>query len=189
MISFLFLLYSEFIQEEKTEILLPEIKLMTYVGIGLIAIGILAIRGIFRGSRSKFNYIAGSLLCLGLGIFILTSKSTGSIKVTEDSLTLKAILSKTQVIETREIKRAWVKDLKDNDWRPISRSSGTSLGNLRTGWFRLQNGLKAFCILQGERALFIEMKKGDVYLIGLEDFEPFIKQVKSNSSTLRTLLQ
>jgi hypothetical protein len=171
------------------EILLPEIKLITYVGIGLIAIGILAIRGIFRGSRSKFNYIAGSLLCLGLGIFILTSKSTGSIKVTEDSLTLKAILSKTQVIETTEIKRAWVEDLKDTEWRPISRSSGTSLGNLRTGWFRLQNGLKAFCILQGERGLFIEMNKGDVYLIGLEDFDPFIKQIKSNSSTLRTLLQ
>ena len=189
MISILFLLYSDSRREEKMEILLPEIKLMTYLGIGLIAIGILAIRGIFRGSRSKFNYIAGSLLCLGLGTFILTSKSTGSIKVTEDSLILKAILSKTQVIETAKIKRAWVEDLKNTEWRPISRSSGTSFGNLRTGWFRLQNGLKAFCILQGERALFIEMIDGDVYLIGLEDFEPFIKQVKSNSSKLGTLLQ
>ena len=171
------------------EMLLPEIKLMAYLGIGLIAIGILAIRGIFRGSRSKFNYIAGSLLCMGLGIFILTSRSTGSIKVTEDRLTLKAILSKTQVIETKEIEHAWVEDLKDTDWRPISRSSGTSLGNLRTGWFRLQNGLNAFCILQGERALFFKMKNGDVYLIGLEDFDPFIKRVKSNSSKLRALLQ
>ena len=189
MISILFLLYSDSRREEKMEILLPEIKLMTYLGIGLIAIGILAIRGIFRGSRSKFNYIAGSLLCLGLGTFILTSKSTVSIKVTEDSLNLKAILSKTQVIETAEIKRAWVEDLKNTEWRPISRSSGTSFGNLRTGWFRLQNGLTAFCILQGERALFIEMIDGDVYLIGLEDFEPFIKQVKSNSSKLGTLLQ
>ena len=189
MISILFLLYSDSRREEKMEILLPEIKLMTYLGIGLIAIGILAIRGIFRGSHSKFNYIAGSLLCLGLGTFILTSKSTGSIKIAEDSLILKAILSKTQVIETAKIKRAWVEDLKNTEWRPISRSSGTSFGNLRTGWFRLQNGLKAFCILQGERALFIEMIDGDVYLIGLEDFEPFIKQVKSNSSKLGTLLQ
>ena len=171
------------------EILLPEIKLMTYVGIGLIAIGILAIRGIFRGSRSKFNYVVGSLICIGLGLFILTSKSAGSIKVTEDRLILKALLSKTQVIEINEIKRAWVEDFKDTEWRPISRSSGTSLGNLRTGWFRLQNGLKAFCIVQGERALFIMMENGDVYLIGLEDFGPFIKQVKSNSNKLRQLLQ
>ena len=80
-------------------------------------------------------------------------------------------------------------DIEDSEFRPISRSSGTSLGNLRTGWFRLQNGLKAFCILQGERALFIETEEGGVYLIGLEDFEPFIKQVKSNSNKLRRLLQ
>jgi hypothetical protein len=119
----------------------------------------------------------------------LTSKSTGSITVTEENLTLKALLSKTQVIDTAEIKRAWVEDLEHTDWRPVSRSSGTSLGNLRTGWYRLQNGLKAFCILQGERALFIETEDGDVYLIGLEDFDPFIKQVKYNSNKLRELLQ
>jgi hypothetical protein len=171
------------------EILLPAIKLMTYIGIGLVAIGILAIRGIFRGSRSKFNYIVGSLICFALGIFFLTMKSSGSIKVTEDSLTLKAILSKTQVIETDKIQRAWVDDLQDTEWRPISRSSGTSLGNLRTGWFRLQNGRKAFLVLQGDQALFIEADKGRVFLLGVENFDPFIRQVKSNSNRLRQLLQ
>ena len=170
------------------EILLPEIKLMTYLGIGLIAIGVLAIRGIFRGSRSKFNYIVGSVICIGLGLIILTSKSTGSIKVTEDSLTLKALLSKTQVIDTKEIKRAWVDHFENTEWRPISRSSGTSMGNLRTGWFRLQNGMKAFCIVQGERALFIETEEGKIYLIGMEDFDSFITQVKRNSSKLMELL-
>lgn len=171
------------------EILLPAIKLMTYIGIGLVAIGILAIRGIFRGSRSKFNYVVGSLICFALGIFFLTLKSSGSIKVTENNLTLKAILSKAQVIEADEIQRAWVDDLKDTEWRPISRSSGTSLGNLRTGWFRLQNGRKAFLVLQGERALFIEANNDRVFLIGVEDFEPFIRKVKSNSNKLRNLLR
>lgn len=171
------------------EILLPAIKLMTYIGIGLVAIGILAIRGIFRSSQSKFNYIVGSLICFALGIFFLTMKSSGSIKVTEDSLTLKAILSKTQVIETDKIQRAWVENLQDTEWRPISRSSGTSLGNLRTGWFRLQNGRKAFLLLQGERALFIGADKGRWFLIGVEDFDPFINKVKSNSTRLRRLLQ
>lgn len=171
------------------EILLPTIKLMTYIGIGLVAIGILAIRGIFRSNQSKFNYIVGSLICFALGIFFLTMKSSGSIKVTEDSLTLKAILSKTQVIETDKIQRAWVENLQDTEWRPISRSSGTSLGNLRTGWFRLQNGRKAFLLLQGERALFIGADKGRWFLIGVEDFDPFINKVKSNSAKLRRLLR
>lgn len=171
------------------EILIPAIKHMTYIGIGLVAIGLLAIRGIFRGSRSKFNYIAGSLICFALGYFFLTMKSSGSIKITEDSLTMKTILSKTYVVETKEIQRAWVDDLQDTEWRPISRSSGTSLGNLRTGWFRLQNGRSAFLVLQGERALFIEAERGRVFLIGLEDFDSFIRKVKSNSNKLRNLLQ
>ena len=171
------------------EILLPAIKLMTYIGIGSIAIGILAIRGIFRSSRSKFSFFLGALICIALGIFFLNIKSSGSIKVTEDSLTLKAILSKTQVIEIDKIQRAWVDDLQDTEWRPIRRSSGTSLGNLRTGWFRLHNGRKAFLVLQGEKAIFIQADKGRVFLIGVEDFDPFIRQVKSNSSKLRRLLQ
>jgi len=171
------------------EILLPAIKLMTYIGIGLVAIGILAIRGIFRGSRSKFNYIVGALICFALGILFLTTKSSGSIKVTENQLTLKAILSNTQVIETQDIQRAWIEDLQNTEWRPISRSSGTSLGNLRTGWYRLQNGRKAFLILQGDRGLFIEAENDRLILIGVEDFDPFIRQVKSNSTKLRKLLQ
>ena len=171
------------------EILMPAIKLMTYIGIGLVAIGILAIRGIFRGTKSKTNYVVGSLICFALGYFFLTMKSSGSIKITEDSLTLKTILSKTYVVETKEIQRAWVDDLQDTEWRPISRSSGTSLGNLRTGWFRLQNGRKAFLVLQGERALFIEADNDRVFLIGVEDFEPFIQKVKSNSNKLRNLLR
>jgi hypothetical protein len=171
------------------EILFPAIKLMTYIGIGLVAIGILAVRGIFRGSRGKFNYFIGALICFGLGMFFLTMKSSGSIKVTEDTLTLKAMLSKTQVIETDKIQRAWVDDLQETEWRPISRSSGTSLGNLRTGWYRLKNGRRAFVILQGEKALFIEADEGRVFLLGTEDFNPFIQKIKTNSSTLRKLLQ
>ena len=171
------------------EILLPAIKLMTYIGIGLVAVGVLAIRGIFRGSRSKFNYVVGAVICFALGIYFLNMKSSGSIKITEDSLTLKAILSKTQVIEIDEIQRAWVENLEDTEWRPISRSSGTTLGNLRTGWFRLQNGRKAFLILQGERALFIEAQNDRVFLLGVENFETFIRQVRSNSTKLSRLLR
>lgn len=162
---------------------------MTYFGIAMVAFGLLAIRGIFRGSRSKFNYFIGSVICFGLGIFLLTMKSSGSIRVTEDSVTIKALLSKTQIIEADKIQKAWVEDLQDTEWRPISRSSGTTIGNLRTGWYRLQNGRRAFLVLQGERGLFIEGDKDRLYLIGVENFEPFIRQVKSNSTKLRNLLR
>lgn len=171
------------------EILIPAIKLITYIGIALIALGLLAFRGVFRGSRSKFNYVAGALLCFGLGIYFISLKSSGSIDVRENGLTLKALLSKTQFIDTDDIQRAWIENLQDGDWRPIGRNSGTSLGNIRTGRFRLQNGRNAFLVLQGERGLFIEAKNDHLYLIGIEDFDTFIRQVKSHSSKLRQLLK
>lgn len=171
------------------EILIPAVKLMSYIGIGLIAFGLLAVRGIFRGSRSKFNYVAGSIICFALGIYFLSMKSSGSIMVTENNLTLKAILSKTHVVDSDDIQRAWVEDLEDSEWRPISRNSGTVFGDIRTGSFRLQNGRRAFLVLQGERGLFIEANNDRLYLIGVEDFAAFIQQVKSHSSRLRRLLQ
>jgi hypothetical protein len=116
-------------------------------------------------------------------------KSSGSIYVTEKSLTLKALLSKTQVIDTEDIRRAWVENLEDSEWRPISRNTGTALGDIRTGQFRLENGRRAFLILQGDKGLFIEGEKDRLFLIGVEDFDSFIRQVKSHSSRLRQMLQ
>jgi len=171
------------------EFTIPAIKLVTYIGIVLIVLGIFAIRGIFRGSRSKFNYAAGAIICFALGIHLFSMKSSGSIYVTENSLTLKALLSKTQVIDTEDIRRAWVENLEDSEWRPISRNTGTALGNIRTGQFRLENGRRAFLVLQGEKGLFIEGEKDRLYLIGVEDFDTFIRQVKSHSSRLRQLLR
>jgi hypothetical protein len=171
------------------EFSIPAIKLMTYIGIGLIVIGIFAIRGIFRGSRSKFNYVVGTLICFALGIYFLSMESSGSIYVTENSVTLKALLSKTRVVDTADIQRAWVENLEESEWRPISRNSGTALGNIRTGSFRLENSRRAFLVLQGERGLFIEANKDRLFLVGVEDFDPFIQQVKSHSSRLRQLLQ
>jgi len=171
------------------EFTIPAIKLVTYIGIVLIVLGIFAIRGIFRGSRSKFNYAAGAIICFALGIYLLSMKSSGSIYVTENNLTLKALLSKTQVIDTEDIQRAWVENLEDSEWRPISRNTGTALGDIRTGQFRLENGRRAFLVLQGDKGLFIEGEKDRLFLIGVEDFDTFIRQVKSHSSRLRQLLQ
>lgn len=171
------------------EFIIPAIKLLTYIGIGLIIIGLFSIRGIFRGSRSKFNYVAGAVICFALGIYFITMESSGSIYVTENSVTLKALLSKTRVINTADIQRAWVEDLQDGEWRPISRNTGTVFGDIRTGSFRLENGRRAFLVLQGEKGLFIEANNDRLFLVGVEDFDLFIQRVKSHSSTLRQLLQ
>lgn len=171
------------------EFILPTLKLITYMGIGMIVLGALVFLGIFKGRRSPLNYIIGGIICIAIGIVFLSIKMTGSMTVTEDQLTLKAALTKTQVIKADEIKRAWVEELEDSEWRPVKKRSGTAIGEIRTGWFTLKNGLKAYLVLQGNRALCIEAGQEHVFLAGIEEFDLFLSQVKSEMPRLAELLE
>jgi hypothetical protein len=171
------------------EFVLPGFKFFVYVGIGMIVLGLLVLLGIFKGSRSPLNYILGGLICIVMGIFFLTNKMTGSIVVSPDQLTLKAALTKTQVIPDDAIKKAWIEDLRDSEWRPVRKQSGTAIGSIRTGWFSLQNGRKAYLILQGDRALCIEAEQPHVFLIGLEEFDLFLNQAKAEMPVLQNFIQ
>lgn len=171
------------------EFMLPGLKILTYTGIGLIVLGALIFLGIFRGRRSPLNYILGGIICIAMGILFLSIKSTGSITVTKDQLTLKASLTKTQVINADEIKRAWVEELDESEWRPAKKRSGTAAGNICTGWFTLHNGRKAYLVLQGNRALIIEAEQEYVFLIGVENFDSFLEKVRKEMPKLDELLE
>jgi hypothetical protein len=160
------------------EFVLPIMQFMKFIGLGMVLLGVLLLVGIFRGSRSKLNYILGSIICIAIGIVILTLKSTGSITLAEDELILKAALCKTQVIKTADIEKAWVEDLTDSPWRPGRKKSGTSIGDIRTGWFTLQNGRKAYVVLQGRRGICFEAGKDYVFVIGTENFDELLGALK-----------
>ncbi len=161
------------------EFALPAVPALKLIGLGVVVLGGLVIFGIFYGRRHPANYVAGSVICIILGIFLLTLKSAGSITLTGDELVLKAALSKTQVIRANDIRKIWIEDLAGSAWRPRRRQSGTAIGKLRTGRFTLHNGRKAFLVLQGERALILETDKEAVYLIGVENFTDLLDAVKS----------
>jgi len=109
--------------------------------------------------------------------------------VSEDQLVLKAAFSKTQVIKANEIKQAWVEDLKDSEWRPAKKRSGTAFGDVRTGWFTLKNGRKGYLVLQGDRALCIETNKEHVFLAGIDEFDEFLTKVKAQLPVLAEILE
>ena len=160
------------------EFVLPAIQFLKYVGLGMIVLGVLLLMGIFRGSRSPLNYAAGSVICIVTGIVILTVRSTGSITLAEDGLVLKAALCKTQVVKTADIEKIWVEKLTDSPWRPGRKKSGTSIGDIRTGWFTLQNGRRAYVVLQGRRAICFEAGEDHVFVIGTENFDELLEAVK-----------
>ncbi len=161
------------------EFMLPAVPALRLIGLGTLVLGVLIIFGIFYGRRHPANYVVGSVICIALGIFLLTLKSVGSITISNDELILKAALSKTQVIRASDIRKIWIEDLAGSAWRPGRRQSGTAIGKLRTGRFTLHNGRKAFLVLQGKRALILETDKEAVYLIGVEDFTDLLDAVRS----------
>jgi hypothetical protein len=171
------------------EFILPTMKLFTYVGIGMIVLGALVFIGIFKGSRSRLNYILGGIICIAIGIFMLTVKTAGSITVAEDQITLKAAFTKTQVVQVDDIQKAWIEELENSEWRPVKKRSGSSIGEIRTGWFTLKNGRKAYLVLQGNRALCIEADQEHVFLVGIEEFDLFLSQIKSEMPKLAELLE
>jgi hypothetical protein len=171
------------------EFILPTVKLFTYMGIGMIVLGALVFIGIFKGSRSRLNYIIGGIICIIIGIVMLTTKTAGSITVTEDQITLKAALTKTQVVQVDDIQKAWIEELENSEWRPVKKRSGSSIGEIRTGWFTLKNGRKAYLVLQGNRALCIEADQEHVFLVGIEEFDLFLSQIKSEMPKLAELLE
>jgi CO dehydrogenase/acetyl-CoA synthase delta subunit len=171
------------------EFILPAVKLFTYLGIGMIVLGALVFIGIFKGSRSQLNYIIGGIICIAIGIVLLSIKTAGSITVAADQMTLKAALTKTQVIQVDKIKKAWIEELENSEWRPVKKKSGTVIGEIRTGWFTLKNGRKAYLVLQGNRALCIEADQEHMFLVGIEEFDLFLSQIKSKIPKLAELLE
>ncbi len=171
------------------EFILPTVKLFTFVGIGMIVLGALVFIGIFKGSRSRLNYIIAGIVCIAVGIFMLTVKTAGSITVNEDQITLKAALTKTQVIQVDEIKKAWIEELENSEWQPVKKRSGSVIGKIRTGWFTLKNGRKAYLVLQGNRALCVEADEEHIFLVGIEEFDLFLSQIKSEMPKLAELLE
>jgi len=171
------------------EFILPTVKLFTFVGIGMIVLGALVFIGIFKGSRSQLNYIIGGIVCIVIGIVMLTVKTAGSITVNEDQITLKAALTKTQVIRVDDIKKAWIEELENSEWQPVKKRSGSTIGKIRAGWFTLKNDRKAFLVLQGNRALCIEAEQEHIFLLGIEEFDSFLSQIKSEMPKLAELLE
>lgn len=171
------------------EFILPTLKILSWAGIGTIILGVAILLGIPFGRKSPFSYIFGSIFCIAVGIFIFSLRVPGKIVVSEDQLVLKATFSKTQVIKANEIKQAWVEDLKDSEWRPAKKRSGTAFGDVRTGWFTLKNGRKGYLVLQGDRALCIETNKEHVFLAGIDEFDEFLAQVKAQMQKLAEILE
>jgi len=167
------------------EFVLPIPKLLTYLGFGMIVLGLLIFFGFIKSRRSELNRKIGAIICIIFGILLFLQKNSGKITIKDNSLTLKALYLKSKTVAVEDVQKIWIQDLRDSEWRPVKKRGGTSLEGIASGSFRLLNGRSAFVVLDGNKALCIETKNGELLLFGIEDFENLLNAVETHLPLLQ----
>ena len=154
----------------------PSFKFFMIMGIAEVALGVLLGLGLLRGrgSSSAFGRLFGGGILIVMGIIFLQIRNAGEIVIVEGQMHLKVPFQHDKVIRSEDITSvAEIDFTRDRSFRPTRKISGGNIKDVRTGWFKLASGEKAFLCLQGSRGLYIETTLGYRALVGTRDFEAF----------------
>lgn len=154
----------------------PQYRAIMIMGIAEVVLGILLGFGILRGrgTSSAFGRLFGGGLLVVMGLLFLQVRNTGEIVIDEGSIYLKIPFLRDKVIRSEDIASVIEVDFAaDRSYRPTRKVSGGNFKDVRTGWFKLANGTKAFLCIRGTRGLYIETSLGFPALVGTPDFEAF----------------
>jgi hypothetical protein len=152
----------------------PTFKALTIMGVAEIVLGLLLLVGVLRSRKGVVARIAGGIALVAFGVFFVTIRSTGEIVVREGSLQLRVPFQRDKLIDSADIRSVTEIDIySSTGMKPVRKISGGNIGDVRTGWYSLSSGEKAFLTLQGTRALYIETSRGFNAIVGMHDFEAF----------------
>jgi hypothetical protein len=149
-------------------------KAITIMGIAEIVLGVMLLVGLLRSRSGMVARVAGGIVLIAFGLFFAGMRNTGEIRLGEGRMHLKVPFQKDVIVGTADIRSVMPVDIDDtSDMKPVRKISGGNIGDVRTGWFRLQSGEKAFLALEGRRALYIETTLGYNLLVGCSEFDSF----------------
>lgn len=152
----------------------PAMKAIMIMGIAEIVIGALLILGLLRTRKGMVARIIGGIVLIGFGILFAGMRNTGEIRLDEGRMYLRVPFQKDMAVEAVDIRAVTaVNTHTTSGMKPVRKLSGGDIGDVRTGWFRLESGEKAFLALEGPRALYVETTLGFNMLVGCSEFESF----------------
>ena len=152
----------------------PGINAFMIMGIVYIVAGALILLGLLRTNKGFVARLLGGITLIVFGIFFVTMRSIGGIHIDEGRMHLEAPMMKDKVITSGDIRSVQEIDIFETQgMRPVRKISGGNVGDVRTGWFKLSSGQKAYFMLEGRRALYIETGLGFVAIVGADDFDAF----------------
>jgi drug/metabolite transporter superfamily protein YnfA len=152
----------------------PGIKAFMIMGIAEIVAGAFILLGLLRTNRGFLARLLGGITLIAFGILFVTMRSVGGIHIDEGRMHLEAPFMKDKVITSGDIRSVREIDIFETQgMKPVRKISGGNVGDVRTGWFKLSSGQKAYLMLEGRRALYIETGLGFDAIVGTYDFDAF----------------
>ncbi len=152
----------------------PTMKAITIMGIAEIVLGVMLLVGLLRSRSGTVARVTGGIVLIAFGLFFVGMRNTGEIRLDEGRMHLKVPFQKDVIVGTADIRNVTQVDIDESSgMKPVRKISGGDIGEVRTGWFRLRSGEKAFLALEGRRALYIETTLGYNLLVGCSEFESF----------------
>ena len=159
----------------------PGIRAFMIMGIVEIVAGALILLGLLRTNKGYLARLLGGIVLIAFGIFFVTMRSVGAIHIEEGRMHLEAPMMKDKVITSGDITAITEIDIGTTPgMKPVRKISGGNVGDIRTGWFELSSGRKAYFMLQGQRALYVETTLGFEAIVGAHDFEALEAAVKAH---------
>ncbi len=158
------------------EYIFPRMAIVLYAGVGSIVLGFFLLLGLIWGKKGPLNYILGCVVCVVVGLFIVSISRGGTMNIHDNQVVLKVPLFKQKIIESSQVKQAMVVELqRRSPYYPVLKKSGGAVKNFRNGWFKLQNDEKAFLLLEGRKAIYVKTNAGDAYMFGMNDFDKLVQ--------------
>ncbi len=155
---------------------LPQLKVVAIAGIATLVMGALMLLGVLRGRQHPLSYMIGGVVCLAIGMWVYHLRTPGRLVLADGRLVLKVPMYRERVLTAVNVQRAWTEELTAaNPWRPVKKKSGTATRTVRSGHFVLANGRRAFLLTEGPRVLCIETNQGELYQVGIRDFERLLR--------------
>jgi hypothetical protein len=78
-----------------------------------------------------------------------------------------------------------VTDLDSSPWALVARTGGTSMGDYRSGWFKLRNGASAYVLMEAGGAAVIVEGDGKTFVYAPKDLAVFADEVAKHVALQR----
>ncbi len=136
---------------------------------------------VFKLSPPSYAWAIFAALACALVVallLVILPPMTFRITVSKDRIVAGGFMIKTIVVSRNDVASVEISNLSDG-LKPVMRLWGYSIGPMKMGFFKLENGENAFmAVSQGREVVVVRTKEGKLYIFGPSNIDSFIDALR-----------